>query len=122
MGGQSVRARPGGVPCSGQGAVRRAHEADEDRAPARREGVFLRSRGFEGVEEGAEGESEEGEVVDCVLICGGFVVVLSILRILGSLTKESGLLLKTKEVTKVWGIFVSLKQATLFPCYVKVCL
>ena len=88
----------------------------------RREGVFLRSRGFEGVEEGAEGESEEGEVVDCVLICGGFVVVLSILRILGSLTKESGLLLKTKEVTKVWGIFVSLKQATLFPCYVKVCL
>ena len=35
--------------------------------------------------------------MDCVLICGGFVVVLSILRILGSLTKESGLLLKTKE-------------------------
>lgn len=70
MGGQSVRARSGGVPCSGQGAVRRAHEADEDRAPAGREGVFLRSRGFEGVEEGAEGESEEGEVVDCVDLRG----------------------------------------------------
>lgn len=60
--------------------------------------------------------------MDCVLICGVFVVVLSILRILGSLTKESGLLLKTREMTKVWGILVSLKLATLFLCYVRVCL
>lgn len=41
---------------------------------------------------------------------------------LGQSNKRERLASENKGVTKVWGIFVSLKQATLFPCYVKVCL